>query len=188
METTLAELRDFDGSVNMTDVMALDRRLLDLNATVAALSLAANQSLAQLLADQDRIYAAWEELQMLDSEVEGIEGNFTEGEATVEPILVLIDSANETYMIFRQNLTELDMQADRLARELDSLTTRADNVSMDALSLNESFAVYLAEVERRRVEITELMALVRVLNDSVLSVERAAEEAERTAKYLMVRM
>ena len=53
-------------------------------------------------------------------------------------------------MIFRQNLTELDMQADRLARELDSLTTRADNVSMDALSLNESFAAYLAEVERRR--------------------------------------
>ena len=38
------------------------------------------------------------------------------------------------------------------------------------------------------MDIAELMALVRVLNDSVLSVERAAEEAERTAKYLMVCM
>lgn len=187
VERTLDQLNEYDGSVNMTDVMDLEQHLLALNTSVAMLSLVANQSLARLLEDQERIYAAWDDIQMLDSDLEGILVNFTEGEATVEPIEALISSANETYRMLRQNLTILDVQADRLARQLNGLVARADNASVEAALLDDNFAAFSEEVEWRRMEVVDLLALAQVLNDSVLSLELAAAEAQTSASNLMVR-
>ena len=187
VDVTLNQLSLFDGSVNMTDIMDLERQLLRLNTTVASLSLAANQSLAQLLRDQARIHTAWAELERLDSEAGRILANLTEGEAMVPNIKGLVEDANVTYQMLRRNLTDLDVRADRLARQLDVLAGRDRNLSEGIDAVNMSLASFSVEVGERRVEIENLLALARNLTDSVLSLEQAAEEAETSASNLVVR-
>lgn len=184
---TLNQLDQFDGSVNMTDVMQVERELLALNSTVASLSRIANQSLAQLSRDLETINTSWNAIEMLNLEAREILANLTEGESMLEPILTLIDSVNVTHMELRRNLTDLDMRADRLASQLATLAERAGNVSSGSSLVNRSLVGLLEDVQRRGVEVANLFVLVQALNRSVLSLEMAASEAESRVNNLVVR-
>lgn len=184
---TLNQLDQFDGSVNMTDVMQVERELLALNSTVASLSRIANQSLAQLSRDLVTINTSWNAIEMLNLEAREILANLTEGESMLEPILTLIDSVNVTHMELRRNLTDLDMRADRLASQLATLAERAGNVSSGSSLVNRSLVGLLEDVQRRGVEVANLFVLVQALNRSVLSLEMAASEAESRVNNLVVR-
>ena len=167
--------------------MDLAERLEAVNTTIDSLSLTANNSLAQLMQDQNTILSAWTELVRLNQTAEGVISNFTEAAVMIDPITNLISGINDTYLMLRNNLTALDMQADRLAIQLSMAMERAGNVSDDANSANTSLSSLLAEVEERGREAAYLFTLIGMLNESIQSLEMAADEANSRANTLMVR-
>lgn len=187
VERILEQLEQYDGTVNMTSVQDLEMRLRELNTTVAALSTAANRSLAQLVRDQNAIHAAWNEILMLNSEVEDLSVNFTEGESRIESINLLLDVINMTHAELRRNLTSLDMRANRIAMQLASATQRTENLTMDVSSANSTLLMLTEEVEQRRAQVVVLFSLIQMLNESVISLGTVAGEAEMRAEDLMVR-
>lgn len=187
VERILEQLEQYDGTVNMTSVQDLEMRLRELNTTVAALSTAANRSLAQLVRDQNAIHAAWNEILMLNSEVEDLSVNFTEGESRIESINLLLDVINMTHAELRRNLTSLDMRANRIAMQLASATQRTENLTMDVSSANSTLLMLTEEVEQRRAQVVVLFSLIQTLNESVISLGTVAGEAEMRAEDLMVR-
>lgn len=186
VERTLDELEQYDGTVNMTSVGDLESRLLQLNSTATLLRSMANQSLAQLFRDQETIYTAWNAILTLNATVESILSNLTEGMATLEPIVMLLDGINATHQILRRNLTDLDMRADRLGVRLSRSTERADSLSEGLSMANSSLVSLSEEVGRRKEEVTRLLTLVQTLNESMQSLTSVADEAENSANDLMV--
>ena len=170
----------------MSDVIDLAAQLNSVNTTVTYLSLMANNSLEQLMLDQYTINSAWTELVTLNQTAEDLLVNFTNGTSMIDPTLGIIADINETYLMLRNNLTMLDMQADRLAYQLSVAMQRTGNLSRNVESANMSLVGLLVEVEERGREAAQLLTLLAMLNDSIQSLETAAVEAHTRANALMV--
>ena len=188
LDLILNQLEQFNGTINMTSVEELERRLQQLNNTAASLSREAAQSLAQLRQDVAVIDAASAQIVALNSTAESIiQGNLTEGESRLEPIAMLLDAISSTYATLRRNLTDLDVRAGRLGQSLVELSARADSLANGLVAANSSLGALSEEVERRSREVEVLMALVQALNESLLSLERVSNDAESRAGSLAVR-
>lgn len=176
----------FDGTVNMTDVMELERRLRSVKMTIAQITLQANQSFAQFLVDQDTINMNWSIIETLNITAMGILMNFTEEEATREPIQVMINNINTTYMQLWDNLTRLDMQANALTGQFFRLTNRVTNASSSIHSASTNLSAFSSEVHLRQNAVDSFLSLVQALNVSIQTLEMVVEEAESGARILMV--
>ena len=177
----------FNGTVNMSSIMDLQRELSSLNSTVANLGSLANQSFAQILLDEQTFYNALNGIETANSTAERIMETLREEEARIVFVFDLISSINTAYMMLRNNFTFLDVEADRLTSLLNSVSERADNATADLVSANETLENFSEEVGRRQTEVINLLSLVRTLNDSVQSLEVASYEARSNASDLMVR-
>ena len=177
----------FDGTVNMTDVMELGRRLRSVNTTLTQITLQANQSFAQFLVDQDTINTNWSAIETLNVTAMGILMNFTQVADTLEPIRVIINDINSTYMQLRENLTRLDMQANALTGRFVRLTERVSSASSNIRSASGNLSSLSSEVQMRQNAVDNLLSLVQALNVSIQTLEMVVQEAETGARTLMVR-
>ena len=177
----------FDGTVNMTDVMELERRLRSVNMTLTQITLQANQSFAQFLVDQDTINMNWSAIETLNVTAMGLLMNFTEAADTLEPIRVIINDINSTYMQLRENLTRLDMQANALTGRYVRLTGRVSSASSSIRSASSNLSSLSSEVQMRQNAVDSLLSLVQALNVSIQTLEMVVQEAETGARTLMVR-
>ena len=176
----------FDGTLNMTDVIALEMRLNQLNNTIFSLSLDANNSITQLRADQILALEAWNTLNRLNMTSQDLLENLQEEEMNASLVLGFVDRLNRTFRVLRRNLTRLDMLSNRIERMIVRIVDRADNASLRLDNINMTIVNAYSELERRERELQQLLYLIRDYNSTVGSLEEAAVKTWESVQELQV--
>jgi len=178
----------FDGTLNMTDVVALRARLDFLNATVFTLSDQANSSIAQLRDDQRAACEARATFDVLNSTALDLIARFQQVDRNASTVLNFVSRRNITFMGLRRNLSQVDMAAMRLGQMVSMVVGQAGNVTVQLERANRTSADAMRELHRREGELMKLREYVQTYESTVNSLEMAANNALETVDQLQVCM
>ena len=176
----------FDGTLNMTDVVALRARLDLLNATVFSLSDEANGTIVQLRNDQRAACDARDTLDVLNSTAVALLARSEEVDINASRVLRFVDRLNRTFFGLRRNLSRVDMAAMRLERMVSMVVSRAGNITARLESTNRSSAAAMRELRRRERDLMQLRRFARRYNSTVSLLEEAAGKALQEVEQLQV--
>ncbi len=176
----------FDGTINMTDVVALGARLRQLNATAFSLGNEANGSISQLQADQLLVQESCSNISSLNESAQVLLLRYEETTANATSALRFVRTLNRTFMNLRRNLTRLDMMARQIEERVSMVVLRTANATLRLDNLNSSLVEAYGELYRREAELEELGNLVRMYNATVASLEMASGNALGTVEQLQV--
>ena len=187
-ETNLMIANEFDGTVNMSDIIDIQFLINRYNLSIFMIIEETNITLDILRQVQLNVYIAWSDLNDIDLLVEMLLSNLTENEDVVSEVdNRLMELVQSNYLPLRANLSYLDSQANTLANRLSDLSQSLGNASISLQASNNSVSDLSEEIERREVEVELALDLARVLNGTVRSAHDTALEANQTAHMLLVR-
>ena len=186
-ETNLMIANEFDGTVNMSDIIDIQFLINRYNLSIFMIIEETNITLDMLRQVQLNVYTAWNDLNDIDLLVEMLLSNLTENEDDVSEVdNHLMELVQSNYLPLRANLSYLDSQANTLANRLGDLSQSLGNASISLQVSNSSVSDLSEGIKRRAVEVELALDLARVLNETVRSAHDTALEANQTAHMLLV--